>query len=448
MNDMSDDNRPLPPPASVPASRAARLLRLGGMASGVLGGMLAEGAREMARGTRPSLPNLLLTPATANRVTRDLGRMRGAAMKLGQLISMDSGMLLPPEMTQTLATLQAEARHMPPAQLRDVLNREWGTGWQKRFARFDVRPFAAASIGQVHRARTRDGRELAIKVQYPGVRASIDSDIDNLGLMLRMAGAARQGIDLSPLLQAARDQLHHEADYAAEARNLGAFSDLLAASDRFILPGLHADLCTQSVLAMDYMQSQPLHALAEAPQALRDRVARDLIDLVLRELFEFRLMQTDPNLANYRFDPATERVCLLDFGAVMPIDPAMAHDFRALLNAALDRDNTAADALMLRIGYFGDRTPPAQRNLISKLFDTAMEPLRQTEPFDFGRAELIERLRDMGRPLGDERELRHVPPPQTLFLHRKIGGIYLTVRRLGARVALRPMMERFRQAAQ
>ena len=444
MHDISDDNRPLPPPASVPASRAARLLRLGGMASGVLGGMLVEGAREMARGTRPSLPDLLLTPATASRLTRDLGRMRGAAMKLGQLISMDSGLILPPEMSQTLAALQSQARHMPPAQLRDVLNREWGAGWQRRFARFDVRPFAAASIGQVHRAQTRDGCDLAIKVQYPGVRASIDSDIDNLGLMLRIAGAARQGIDLAPMLKAARDQLHQEADYAAEARNLGAFGALLAGSDRFTLPGLHEDLCTPSVLAMDYLHSQPLDALTTAPQALRDRVAADLIDLVLRELFDFRLMQTDPNLANYRFDPETGRICLLDFGAVMPIRAEMAQDFRALLGTALDRDNSAARDLMGRIGYFADRTPPAHRDLIVKLFDTAMEPLRQAEPFDFGRADLIERLRAMGRPLGNERELTHVPPPETLFLHRKIGGIYLTATRLRARVALRPLLEGYR----
>lgn len=172
----------------VPGGRLGRMLRLDGMTSGILGDMVASGVRQMAQGERPRLPAMLLTPATARRVTPDLGRMRGAAMKLGQMLSMDTGLDLPPEMTAIMAALRDEALHMPPKQLQDVLNAEWGTGWHKRFSRFDVRPFAAASIGQVHRAQTRDGRDLAIKVQYPSVRASIDSDIDNVSTLLRREG--------------------------------------------------------------------------------------------------------------------------------------------------------------------------------------------------------------------------------------------------------------------
>ncbi|MGY6535640.1 MAG: ABC1 kinase family protein [Pararhodobacter sp.] len=440
MNKLEDSDRPWP----VPTGRAARLLQLGGMTTGVLGGMVAQGAAQLARGTRPRLPDLLLTPATASRITRDLGQLRGAAMKLGQMLSMDSGMVLPAEMTTILSALRNEARHMPPAQLRDVLDREWGTGWRRRFSRFDVRPFAAASIGQVHRARTLDGRDLAIKVQYPGVKDSIDSDIDNLGMLLRMAGMARRGIDLAPMLQAARDQLHQEADYQTEAQHLLGFRALLRDTDIFRLPALHADLSTSRVLAMEYVDSQPLEALADAPQARRDDVAQALIDLVLRELFGFRLMQTDPNLANYRFDPQSNRIVLLDFGAVMPIEAAMAQDFRHLMNAALESDPHATHAAMLRIGYFGTETPPAHQRLILQMFDTAMAPLRQQTPFDFGSADLITRLRDMGKPLGNERDLTHVPPPATLFLHRKIGGIYLMAARLRARVALRPLLEKYR----
>jgi predicted unusual protein kinase regulating ubiquinone biosynthesis (AarF/ABC1/UbiB family) len=175
----------------------------------------------MARGERPSLPASLLTPATAARLTRDLGRMRGAAMKLGQMLSMDTGLVLPPEMTAVMAALRADAPHMPPKQLQGVLNAEWGKGWYGRFARFDVRPFAAASIGQVHRATTRDGRELAIKVQYPGVRASIDSDIDNVATLLRLPGrpAARPWTSRRccprPSVSCTA-----EADYTAEAQHL------------------------------------------------------------------------------------------------------------------------------------------------------------------------------------------------------------------------------------
>ena len=427
----------------VPSGRLRRMLRLGGMTTGILGDMVASGVRQAAQGTRPRLHDMLLTPETARRLTRDLGQMRGAAMKLGQMLSMDTGAVLPSEMTAIMAALRAEAPHMPPKQLQGVLDAEWGKGWYRRFARFDVRPFAAASIGQVHRARTHDGRDLAIKVQYPGVRASIDSDVDNVAALLRMPGLVARGMDLAPLLAEAKSQLHREADYEAEARHLATFNHLLAGSDAFRLPGLHPELNTPQVLAMSYVESQPIEALESAPQALRDRVARDLIALVLRELFEFRLMQTDPNLANYRFDPETGRIVLLDFGAVMPVSEALAEAFRHLLRAALAQDPATTRAAMLRIGYFGTSTAPHHRELIEAMFTTAMAPLRKETPFDFGTSDLVANLRDMGLSLGAERDLAHVPPPATLFVHRKIGGIYLLAAKLRARVALRPLVEQY-----
>ncbi len=428
---------------AVPTGRLDRMLRIGGTTSGILGSAVAGGLRQLARGERPSVAGALLTPAIAARITRDLGQMRGAVMKLGQMMSMDTGLVLPPEMTAILAALRADAPHMPPKQLQTVLNAEWGPGWYGRFDRFDVRPFAAASIGQVHRA-TQAGRDLAIKVQYPGVRASIDSDLDNLALVMRLPGLLPRGMDLSPLLAEAKRQLHVEADYRAEAQHLTAFRDLLAGSDRFVLPELIPDLSTPQVLAMTYVDSAPIDALLDAPQATRDRVARDLIDLCLRELFAFGLMQTDPNLANYRWDAGSGRVVLLDFGAAMPIDPGVVADFRGLLQVALGDDPDATRAALQRIGYFDTATAPQHQDLIQSMFTVAMEPLRQDAPFDFGTSPLLETLRDMGLALGADRDLAHVPPPATLFLHRKIGGIYMLAARLGARVALRPLVERFR----
>jgi predicted unusual protein kinase regulating ubiquinone biosynthesis (AarF/ABC1/UbiB family) len=428
----------------VPGGRVGRMLRLGGMATGILGGMVATGVRQVAQGERPRLPGMLLTPATAQRITRDLGQMRGAAMKLGQMLSMDTGLVLPPEMTAVMAALRADAPHMPPKQLKATLDTAWGPGWLSRFVRFDVRPFAAASIGQVHRAVTRDGRDLAIKVQYPGVRASIDSDIDNVATLLRLPGLLPREMDIAPLLREAKLQLHAEADYLAEARHLAAFGAHLAGSEVFRLPELQPDLSTPDVLAMTYVDSQPIDALVTAPQALRDHVAGQLIDLTLRELFDFGLMQTDPNLANYRFDPASGRIVLLDFGAVMPIAPDLAQAFRDLLHAALDGAPDTVRAAMGRIGYFDSATAPRHQALIQAMFDTAMTPVRSPAPFDFGSATLIETLRDMGLAMGTERDLTHVPPPATLFIHRKIGGIYLLAARLGARLPLRPMVERYR----
>ena len=127
-----------PNAAPLPGGRMGRLLRLGGMTTGLVGDMAASGLRQIVRGQRPNLAGMLLTPQTATRVTRDLRQMRGAAMKMGQMLSMDPGLLLPPEMTQILAALRDEAHHMPPAQLRDVLDAAWGRDWRRHFARLDV----------------------------------------------------------------------------------------------------------------------------------------------------------------------------------------------------------------------------------------------------------------------------------------------------------------------
>jgi predicted unusual protein kinase regulating ubiquinone biosynthesis (AarF/ABC1/UbiB family) len=357
---------------------------------------------------------------------------------------MDSGIVLSPQLTGILASLRDDARPMPPKQLQAALNAEWGPGWRARFRAFDVRPFAAASIGQVHRAQTLDGRDLAIKVQYPGVRASIDSDVDNIATLMRLPGLVPKGMDMAPLLRAAKDQLHDEADYAAEAAHLRRFGALLDGSDAFLLPQVQDDLCTGQVLAMTYLDSAPVDSLEQASQTVRDQAATRLIDLVLRELFEFGVMQTDPNLANYRVQAATNRIVLLDFGAVRAIDPAMTASFRALLNAGLDRDLPAIRQAMLQIGYYGPGTPAVHQDLILRMFDAAMDPFRLSGPFDFGRSDLLERLRDMGLGIGGERDLMHVPPAETLFLHRKIGGMYLLAARLRARVDLAALVRRWR----
>ena len=429
--------------AAVPTGRSSRLFHMGGVVAAIAGGVVAGGLRQLASGQRPDLPNLLLTPSNALRLTSGLSHLRGAALKLGQMLSMDTGLVLSPQISQIFASLRDDAKPMPPKQLQTVLNAQWGPGWLKQFRRFDVRPFAAASIGQVHRAQTLDGQDLAIKVQYPGVRDSIDSDVDNIATLMRLPGLVPSGMDLQPLLAEAKRQLHAEANYQAEATHLAQFGSLLAGSDMFLVPDLHPALCTSQVLAMRYVDSAPLDSLSHAPQALRDKVAAALIDLVLREIFVFGAMQTDPNWANYRYCPPSGRIVLLDFGAVQTIAPNLAADFRALAQVALDGEPKATRDAMLRIGYFGPTTAPHHQTLIQSMFDLAMGPLRQATPFDFGQSDLLEHLRDMGLAIGSDRDLAHVPPAATLFLHRKIGGMYLMAAKLRARVALRPLVETY-----
>ena len=419
---------------AVPDGRLSRLARLGSLATGVAGGMLAEGARQLAAGKRPKVSELVLTPANARRVADQLAQLRGAAMKVGQLMSMDAGNLLPPELAEILARLREDARTMPMSQVVQVLETHWGKGWEQGFERFSFTPCAAASIGQVHRARTHDGQELAIKLQYPGVRRSIDSDVDNVATLLRVSALLPRSLDVAPLLEEAKRQLHEEADYRREAENLQRFGSLLADTPEFVLPQPVAELTRSDILAMSWVEGVAVESLADAPQPLRDRIASLLIGLLFRELFEFRLIQTDPNFANYRFDTASERLVLLDFGATRPYSGTVVESYRRLMAGAIRGDRTAMSTAAQEIGYFQDNIHAHQRDAVIDLFATACEPLCHPGVYDFGASDLAVRLRDAGLKLSLDRDFWHTPPADALFLHRKLGGLYLLAARLGARV--------------
>lgn len=402
--------------------------------------MVAEGARQLAQGKRPRLGDLLLTPANARRIAEQLARMRGAAMKVGQLLAMDAGDLLPPEFGEILTRLRADAKPMPMGQLVAVLEANWGDAWDRHFSHFSFTPIAAASIGQVHRARTRGGQALAVKIQYPGVRRSIDSDIDNVATLLRISGLLPDALDVNPLLDEAKRQLHAEADYRVEAAHLRRYGALLADSPAFVLPVPHDELTTREVLAMSYVDGAPIESLTTAPQAERDRVAAQLFGLLFREIFEFRLIQTDPNFANYRYDAASRRLILLDFGATRAYPRAMTEAYRRLINGAIAADRPAMVEAAAAIGYFREGIRERQRQAVIDLFLLACEPLRHVGEYDFGHTDLAARMRTAGLALSTEKEAWHTPPADAIFLHRKLGGLYLLAARLKARVEFRALL--------
>ncbi len=423
-------------PRAVPTGRLARFARLGGLATGLAGQAVAGRARAALSGTKPDMAALLMTPRSLTKVADRLAEMRGAAMKLGQLLSMESGEVLPPELADILARLRANADAMPPAQVKSVLQSAYGDGFRRLFTSFDPRPLAAASIGQVHRATAADGMRLALKLQYPGVRASIDSDLDNVAALIRWSGMWPRELDIAPLMAEARRQLHEEADYLREGRYLARFGALLADDPRVRVPEHRADLSTADALAMSFEPSHPIEALAEADPAIRDAAAETLIELCLRELFEFRLMQTDPNFANYQWDAQNNRIVLLDFGATREIPQALAEGHRRLLRAGLDGMRGDILAELQAIGFLKPDLAEAHRDAIVDMAELGFAALRGQAPFDFATSRLAEELRHKGQVIGQERELWHIPPADTLFLQRKIGGLYLLATRLGARVDL------------
>ncbi len=385
--------------------------------------------------------DLLLTPANVTRVADQLAHLRGAAMKLGQMISMDAGDLLPPELADILARLRSGAQRMPPDQLNRVLAAEWGRDWRARFARFDATPIAAASIGQVHRATTRDGRLLAIKVQYPGVADSIDADIDNVATLLRMSGLMPREIDLAPLLSEAKAQLREEADYLRERDEMLRFGALLAGDGRYGVPAPVPELTTARVLAMSFVEGVAVETLVDAPQVVRDDAAGALIDLVLRELFAFGAMQTDPNFANYRWQPETGRLALLDFGAARTVSAETSEAYARVLAAALANDRDAVREAAVAGGFLGEAAVTAHRALVDRLIDVVLVEVHRPGPLDFGDRAFIGVLREEGATLAADRATWHLPPIGTLLVQRKISGTALLAARLRARVNVRAMLE-------
>ncbi len=428
-DDTADDDRRRE--RAVPSSRLGRLAGFGKLAGGVAGGVVSEGARRLAAGERPQLNQLLLTPGNAKRLSDQLAHMRGAAMKLGQMISMDTGDVLPPELTAILARLRDQADFMPPRQLDGVLAQEWGKDWRRNFRRFEPRPIAAASIGQVHRAMTKDGRLLAIKVQYPGVARSIDSDVDNVASLLRLTGLLPKGLDLEPVLAAAKDQLREEADYLRETEMMERYAALLAGDDRYLVPTPDRELTTRRVLAMTFEESSPIETLSDLAPPQRDELFAHLIELVGRELFEFRLMQTDPNFANYRVKRETGQLVLLDFGAAREVSRDLSARYRALLTAGLNEDREGVLAAAMAAGFIHDKAVARHPDAIRRAVDIVVTQIAKEERLDFGDRSFVPQIREEAMPIAQDKESWHIPPPETLFVQRKVSGTAL----LGARVA-------------
>ncbi|MFC3615386.1 ABC1 kinase family protein [Lutimaribacter marinistellae] len=384
---------------------------------------------------------LLLTPSNMTRLANELARMRGAAMKLGQLISMDAGEILPPEVAEIMARLRDQAHFMPPKQLKQVLDRNWGNNWLRVFERFDVRPIAAASIGQVHRARLKDGRAVAIKVQYPGIARSIDSDVSNVSTLVRMSGLLPGRFDLAPYAEEARRQLHEETDYLQEGEHLKHFAALLEGTSTFAVPEFHQDWSTREILVMSYLDGQPIETAATASQSKRDGIVQHLIDLTLREVFEFNVIQSDPNFANFQYNSETGKIILLDFGATRHLEPALVNTYRQLLRAGLS-DDAMGLRRVARDMHLIEGNGPFDDHVIG-MIETVFGAIRHNPSFDFADRTLTMKLNEQGMALA---QAGYLPPPlpmDVLYLQRKFGGIFLLGARLGAVVPVADRIRRF-----
>ena len=255
-----------------------------------------------------------------------------------------------------------------------------------------------------------------------------------------MTGLLPKGFELAPYLDEAKAQLHEETDYLREASHLDSFRALLSGDDRFVLPQVQEDWTTDAILAMDFIDSTEIESVANASQDIRDRVACTLIKLMLAELFTFGTMQTDPNFANYRYQPETGHIVLLDFGATRVITPGIAAIYHRLLKAGLDGDHDTLQGAALELGLFAEDTEPRHASQITGMIEMLFAEITANQELDFGTTDLPRRMHLEGTALA---ESGFIPPPlpiDALFVQRKFGGMFLLAARLRARVPLQSLL--------
>lgn len=264
---------------------------------------------------------------TAEDVTRTMGEMKGAAMKLGQVLSLMAG-VLPEEMATQLATLQSNAPPMAYGLVEQVFEREYGQAPNRVFRKFQKEPFAAASIGQVHRAELRDGTPVAVKVQYPGVRQAIEHDLANVGMMIGLGGLLARGLDTQAIVTELKEGIRAELDYLREAAWQQRYFDAFGGHGFIRVPKVYHELTTSTVLVQEYIKGRPFATARTLPQAERDRLGEIIYRFCFGSLYRHRLFNGDPHPGNY---------LLLDDGAVAFVDYGCVAEFSEDVVAAFKR---------------------------------------------------------------------------------------------------------------
>ncbi|KAL8673851.1 MAG: hypothetical protein Q9168_001763 [Polycauliona sp. 1 TL-2023] len=425
----------------VPSSRFGRLWQYGGLATSMAFGAVGESFRRATGSTQENAGSLMLSAGNMERLVAKLSKMRGAALKLGQMMSFQDSKMLPAPIHQVLQRVQDSADYMPASQRNQVLADDLGSNWRDLFSSFDEKPIAAASIGQVHSATMKaSGIRVAVKVQYPGVANSIDSDLNNLSILLTASRLLPKGLYLDKTIANARTELGWECDYIREAECGRRFKKLLQdEQSTFTVPSVIDEASGAHVLTAEMMDGVGVTKARDLTQEQKDWIGTQILRLCLREITEFKFMQTDPNWTNFLFNSNTSKLELLDFGASRDYPDKFIIPYMQILQAASRNDREGICDGSIQLGYLTGHESTAMINAHVSSVLTLAEPFSESSPetYDFRDQTITDRVRKLIPVM--VRERLAPPPEETYSLHRKLSGAFLLCARLGSRVRCREL---------
>jgi predicted unusual protein kinase regulating ubiquinone biosynthesis (AarF/ABC1/UbiB family) len=415
--------------AGIVTSRLGRNVRLVAASFRVAGRWLARTLRRLVSSEKKRAElEQKYHDETARHVLEAMGNMKGALMKLGQIASfMDES--LPAAYQEQLAKLQAQAPPMPYEAVAQVIRAELGKEPDALFARFERTPLAAASIGQVHRARLFDGTEVVVKVQYPGVDAAIGADLANASMLMAMARVVTPNVDAGPIVEELRARLLEELDYRLEAEHQQLFHTLFAGKPHIVVPRVHARFSTRRVLTSDFVAGRNFYDfVAAGTEAQKKRAVLIIREFVFDSLWFHHVFNGDPHPGNYLFlDDG--RVAFLDFGCVKRFDPDFIANFQVLNRAYLRGEKDAYFEQFCRMRFI----KPGYEGKVDKdwLWDYARWfylPILRDEEFRFTPEYCKQALAQI---FGDNMTRLNMPPDY-LMLNRITFGLNSILSRLGA----------------
>ncbi|EJD42990.1 ABC1-domain-containing protein [Auricularia subglabra TFB-10046 SS5] len=444
--------------SQVPSSSLGRIFHYGNLAASLAGGVAAEFVRQNTAPASSSSSSsngpsgLLLTEANVNRLVDKLSQMRGAALKLGQFLSIQDAHVLPPEVERIFRRVQDRAHYMPNWQMEQVMREDLGTDWQQQFSSFDRLPFASASIGQVHLATLREsGQKVAVKIQFPNVAKSIGADLAAISLLLPAARLLPRGLHLERNMRILGQEIEDECNYLREAAWARKFrqwvhEDGVAVGGGALkvkVPWLWEG-STRRVLVMEFVEGVSVggEAVQRLPQEEKDLIANTIVSLCLHELFVFHAMQTDPNWTNFLYDGSTRQLGLVDFGATREYGRQFIDDWLRLLRAAVAEDEEECVRMSMKLGYLTGEEDEIMRAAHVRSTVLLGAPFRAPDKFSFARADgtwpaIAAEIRSH---IPTMLQRRLAPPPrETLSLNRKLSGAFLLAARLDARVDCRAL---------